>query len=203
MREIDARGKPCPQPVLLTKEAADQGDDEFRVILDNEGSAQNVLRFVQNTGYSGEVILDNGTWKVTARKATEQKPTPDSNPDLAVTTCDMTPAGLRTLIIQGEYLGNGSIELGARILAQLLNTLAVNERHPEYIVLMNGGAKLACEGSELVELLRDLEEKGVSVLVCGTCLNFFELNDKLKIGRPTNAYEVVNLMLDGSTVTWG
>lgn len=95
------------------------------------------------------------------------------------------------------------MELGSKIMAQFLNTLAVSERRPEYIVLMNTGARLACTGSEMIEPLRDLQEKGVSILVCGTCLNYFDLNDKLEVGRPSNAYEVLNLMLDGGVMTWG
>ncbi|MBU4533244.1 MAG: sulfurtransferase-like selenium metabolism protein YedF [Eubacteriales bacterium] len=201
MRDIDGRGKPCPQPVLLTKKAADRGDERFRVIVDNEGSAQNVLRFVQNAGYSGALTVADGIWTVTASKVSGiGQPSPEPTPKPVTAAA---PGGMRTLVIQGEYLGNGSVELGKRILAQLLSTLAVSERRPEYVVLMNGGAKLACVGSDALDSLRDLEAKGASVLVCGTCLNFFELNDKLQVGRPTNAYEALNLMLDGDTVFWG
>lgn len=202
MYQIDARGKPCPQPVLLTKEAAERGEKRFEVLVDNEGAAQNVLRFIQNAGYAGEITGASPVWRVSAHRSADQRPATMPAP-APIINCNSGTAALRTLIIQAEHLGSGSMELGSKIMAQFLNTLAVSERRPEYIVLMNTGARLACTGSEMIEPLRDLQEKGVSILVCGTCLNYFDLNDKLEVGRPSNAYEVLNLMLDGGVMTWG
>lgn len=202
MYQIDALGKPCPQPVLLARQAADRGEKRFEILVDNEGAAQNVLRFIRNAGYTGDIAGEAPVWTV---RALREGGGPFRKAATAAAVAAVANPGtvLRTLVIQGEQLGTGDRELGRQILTQLLNTLAVNDRRPEQIVLMNTGAKLACAGSPLVEPLRDLEAKGVSVLVCGTCLNHFDLNNQLEVGRPTDAYEVLNLMLDAGVVTWG
>lgn len=202
MSQIDVRGKPCPQPVLMTKEAVDRGEDRVEVLLDNEGSAQNVLRFIRNAGYDGEISGDGAVWVVHARR-TGAKPVEKPLSASCVTCAVDNGAPLQTLIIQAEYLGVGDKKLGARLLKQFLNTLAVSERRPKHIVLMNTGARLACTGSPVLEPLRDLAGKGATVLVCGTCLNHFGLNKELAVGRPTDAYEVLNLTLDGGVTTWG
>lgn len=207
MKEIDVRGRPCPQPVLMVLEAIKKGETAFRVLLDNAEAVQNVLRAVQSQGYRGQTARQGNRWQITVTPATPEAeqpvPTPPEEPAAEVPACSRPFAATRTLVIQSESLGHGSSELGKRILAQLLNTLALSDRRPQYIVLVNTGAKLAAAGSDLVEPLRELEEKGVLILVCGTCINYFGLEGKLAVGRPTNAYEVLNLMLDGGIITWG
>lgn len=207
MKEIDVRGRPCPQPVLMVLEAIKQGETAFRVLLDNAEAVQNVLRAVQSQGYRGQTTRQGDRWQITVTSGTpgaeEPVSTPPEKPVAEAPSCGRPSVATRTLVIQSESLGHGSVELGKRILAQLLNTLALSERRPQYIVLVNTGAKLAAEGSDLVEPLRDLEQKGVLVLVCGTCINYFGLEGKLAVGRPTNTYEVLNLMLDGGVITWG
>lgn len=197
---IDARGRPCPQPVLMTKAALDEGRRTFAVLVDNEGSAQNVSRFVTNAGCQVRIMREDGVFRIEVSRGGEEE-APVNTEDVPV-TCGVPGARTRTLVIQTESLGHGSEELGRRLIAQFLSTLAVNETLPERIVLLNGGVKLACEGSEATAALRDLAARGVEIMACGTCLNHFDLHGRLTVGRPTNAYEVLNLFLQGDIVTW-
>ena len=65
---------------------------------------------------------------------------------------------------------------------------------------MNSGVKLAIEGSPVLESLDKLEREGVSLLVCGTCLNYFEVKDKLRQGKISNMYEIAEKMLSAEKV---
>ena len=207
MKEIDTRGRPCPQPVLMVLDAIKQGEKEFLVLLDSAEAVQNVQRALQSQGLGAQTTRQGDTWRISVNPGTLGSGRPAAAPAektaAEITSCAQPLNVARTLIIQSEALGRGSDELGRRILSQLLNTLAVSERRPQHIVLINGGARLAAAGSEAVEPLRELAQKGVSILVCGTCINHFGLQDKLAVGRATNAYEVLNLMLDGGLVIWG
>ena len=113
------------------------------------------------------------------------------------------PAGLpgATVFIAAAGIGAGDEQLGALLLRGFLYTLTEAEAAPARIILMNGGVRLAVAGSDsLVNLVR-LAERGVEILACGTCLEFFQLKDALAVGRVTNMYEIAGLLLQGRTVS--
>ena len=205
MREFDGRGKPCPQPVLLAKQAVDAGETAFSILVDNRAAVENVTRFGQKSGYQIRVEELPGHWRVTG---TKEEPADVSRPPVTVQAPGAAPptvaCGLpvETLLIQSDAFGRGDDALGRKLIKILLDTLALNERRPQTIILMNAGVKLACEGSAVLGALGDLEQKGVRILACGTCLNHFNLNHALRIGRPTDAYEVVNTLLAGNVLVW-
>ena len=207
MREIDARGKPCPQPVLLVKQAVDAGAAAFSILVDNRAAVENVTRYGQNNGYRIQVEELQGYWRVKGTKGEKagegRAPETGQAPGAATPAEVVCGASVQTLVIQSQTLGRDDEELGRRLIKILLDTLAVNETRPRTIILLNAGVKLACEGSAALEALRDLEKKGVRILACGTCLNHFNLNRALQVGQPTNAYEVVNILLAGNVLVWG
>jgi selenium metabolism protein YedF len=91
-------------------------------------------------------------------------------------------------------MGHGDDELGAKLLLNFLKTL--KEMGPELwrLVFVNNGVKLAIEGAEALPVLKELEGEGVSILVCGTCLNHFNLLEKKKAGETTNMLDIVTAM---------
>ncbi|MBO8127990.1 MAG: sulfurtransferase-like selenium metabolism protein YedF [Peptococcaceae bacterium] len=203
MLVINACGKACPKPVLMAKEAADKGYKQFTIVVDNETSMQNVLRFAQNAGFNTNIEKESGIFKIICEDGSTEHQAKAATTALPGSNPYRESQNIKSLFILTDTLGRGSEELGRRLMAQLLSTLAVNEARPQTIVLMNAGVKLACLYQETIDALQDLEKQGVEILSCGTCLNYFDLNNKLKVGRPTNAYEALNLLLQGNTVTWG
>jgi len=53
---------------------------------------------------------------------------------------------------------------------------------------------LTTEGSEALPALKDLTQTGVPILVCGTCINHFNLLDKKQVGEITNMLDIVTAM---------
>ena len=74
------------------------------------------------------------------------------------------------------------------------------ETLPDTILFYNGGAKLTCEGSDSIEDLKKLEAAGVQILTCGTCLNYYGLTEKLKVGGVTNMYVIAQTMAEADLV---
>ncbi|RJP64995.1 MAG: sulfurtransferase-like selenium metabolism protein YedF [Candidatus Abyssobacteria bacterium SURF_17] len=105
-----------------------------------------------------------------------------------------------TLLIRANCIGRGDDELGLNLMMNFIFHLTKAETVPETIILMNSGVTLASEGSEVLDELRELERRGTSVLVCGTCLNFFNIKDQLKAGHVSNMGEIATTLLDASKV---
>ncbi len=106
----------------------------------------------------------------------------------------------KVILIQSEGLGRGDDELGALLMSNFLRLLAESPDKPATVAFWNAGVKLACEGSWALAHLKKLEERGVEMLACGTCLDFFELKDKLAVGRPTTMADSVKAMLGSEMV---
>ncbi len=106
----------------------------------------------------------------------------------------------KTFLIQSEGLGKGDDQLGSMLMANFLRLLGENQDKPSTLVFWNAGVKLACEGSQVLTHLKKLEEQGVQILACTTCLEFYELVDKLKVGKPTTMVKSIQSMLNSEMV---
>ncbi len=99
-----------------------------------------------------------------------------------------------TIVFSSDKMGKGSDELGKILMKGYIYTLTESIPYPSTLLFLNSGVKLTIEGSEVIEDLKKLEEQGVEILSCGTCLDFYNLNDKLKVGEVTNMYTIVEKM---------
>jgi selenium metabolism protein YedF len=97
-------------------------------------------------------------------------------------------------------MGRGEAELGNILVRGFFHTLGEVEPLPQTIVFFNSGVKLACQGSPIQDDLCALEAEGVEMLVCGTCLGYFELTEKLAVGQVSNMYDIAETMLSASKV---
>jgi selenium metabolism protein YedF len=102
---------------------------------------------------------------------------------------------LKTFLIQSDVLGRGNDELGQLLMSNFLRLLGESKEKPATLVFLNTGVRLVSEGSWALVHLKTLEEQGIEILACGTCLDFFELTDKLRVGKPTNMAEMIETML--------
>ena len=107
----------------------------------------------------------------------------------------------KIFLIQGEGLGRGDNQLGSMLMNNFLRLLGENEDKPASMIFWNSGVRLLCEGSPVLNRLKLLEEQGVELLACTTCLEYFELTDKLAVGKPTNMMKSIQFMLSSDMVT--
>ncbi len=106
----------------------------------------------------------------------------------------------KTFIIGSRELGKGDDRLGGLLMASMLRVMGDSEDKPETIIFMNSGVYLLCEGSQVLEHLKRLEGQGVELLACTTCLEYFDLADKLMAGKPTTMFKTVGKMMETETV---
>jgi len=104
------------------------------------------------------------------------------------------------ILIGDDSLGVGDRELGKMLMKAFLNTLFDGQPRPAKLIFINNGVKLTTERSEVLDAIKALEEKGVDILSCGTCLDYYGLTDKLKVGRITKMADTVNSLLSASKV---
>ncbi|MCX7703918.1 MAG: sulfurtransferase-like selenium metabolism protein YedF, partial [Planctomycetota bacterium] len=99
-----------------------------------------------------------------------------------------------TVLITSDTLGRPEERLGALLIGSFLDTLSCIGQRPNAIVFMNAGVKLVCEDSQHIEKLKRLAEKGVELLVCGTCLDYFHLKDKVLVGTVSNMFTIAETL---------
>lgn len=97
-----------------------------------------------------------------------------------------------TVIVLGaETMGRGDDVLGAKLMGSFLRTIATTEPQPDAIVFYNAAVRLLGPGSASLDALGQLDDAGVDLLACVTCLEFFELTARLEVGTVSNMREIV------------
>jgi selenium metabolism protein YedF len=99
------------------------------------------------------------------------------------------------VLITSDCFGTGDRQLGGILMKAFLNTLWDASPKPRKIMFINDGVRLTVEGSEVLEALDLLEKDGVEIFSCGTCLEFYGLTDRLRVGQVTNMYDTVDSLL--------
>ncbi len=103
--------------------------------------------------------------------------------------------GQIVLAISSDGMGRGDDELGRVLLRNHLHVLGEVTPRPDVLIFFNSGVKLAVEGSPALDDLKALTERGVQILLCGTCLGHFDLEEKVAVGEISNMYTITETML--------
>jgi len=210
IRRIDARGLACPGPVVETKKALEAGGFEILEIeVDGPTARENVSRFATHAGHEVLGIVDvNGasTIRIKPRSGAAPDGAASAAAPVAEKACGdagpEAPDGApETLFISSDAIGSGSEELGQLLMKGFIKTLLDASARPRRIIFMNGGVRLAVEGSSSLESLRKLADLGVEVLACGTCLDYYQVKDKLAVGRVSNMFEISGFLLGGKVLS--
>ena len=194
---VDARGMACPLPVVNAKKAAESLNpgDTLIVRVDNEIAVQNLQRFAQHMGFaaSGEKVSDS-EFTVTMHIGGEAK----AEPEIAC-AMDARKKGM-LVVLSANTMGTGEEKLGKALMKAFVFALTKQDILPETILCYNTGAFLTTEGADTLEDLKLLESEGVTILTCGTCLDFYGLKEKLAVGGVTNMYTIVEKLAGASKV---
>ncbi|MDF1614075.1 sulfurtransferase-like selenium metabolism protein YedF [Desulfurivibrio dismutans] len=188
MSELNCRGLACPAPVTQVRDLLAQGKPPtIAVMVDNEAAKENVSRFLVYQGYQVTVEKAGDGFRVIGTGGDETCEIMDEG-ELAAAAGD----GRKILVmIATDRMGHGDDNLGDGLMFNFLKTL--KEMGPELwrLVFINAGVKLTVAGAETLVPLRELAGGGVSILVCGTCLNHFNLLDQKQVGETTNMLDIV------------
>ena len=169
---IDAKGKPCPTPVILAKQAMAAGEHSFTVLVDNTTAVENLKRLAGNQGFGAAVTQGEGVFSVAFTRT----------------------GGDWAVFVGRDIIGDGDRELGANLMRMFFYTLAQGEDKPGAVLFMNAGVRLPTLDEQIPAHLKALADAGVEILVCGTCLSFYGLTDQLQVGTVSNMYDIVTRM---------
>lgn len=192
MKTIDALKKACPMPVIMAKKEIDQGETAFIVAVDNKIAVENLKKLASNQGFSIEVEQKEDNFYVSFVKDGAQGVTKQEE-EKQVKQGEFVK-GSYSVFVGKDYIGEGDHTLGRSLIQMFFYTLLESEDLPESILFMNAGVKLVVEDEQCIEHLSQLSKKGVAIIVCGTCLNFYGLAEKIQVGTVSNMYDIVSKM---------
>jgi selenium metabolism protein YedF len=182
---INAKGKACPEPVLMTKAALDRiTEGVLTVIVDNSASAVNVKNFSEAQGCCCEIKEENGDYKIEVVKG------------YACSTAQEAKAEKLNVVlhISGESMGSEDLVLGKLLMQGFVCNLKNITVKPVTVILVNTSVKMLTDNETTIAAFKELEEAGIEILACGTCLNHFGLTDSLKAGKIADAHTVMEKM---------
>ena len=197
---VNAVGEQCPIPVVKATRAlrAMTEPGVLEVLVDNEIAVQNLTRMA--SGHHLEARAEKRDGGVFAVTMEVREPVGDAAAEEPELTCISDQRSSLVVAVDTDAMGRGSEELGRTLMKGFLFAVGQLPERPKTILFYNGGARLTTEGSDSLEDLKKMEAQGVEILTCGTCLNFYGLTEKLRIGTVTNMYVIAEKMLNAGNV---
>lgn len=202
-KEVDGRGQLCPKPVIMTKKQLDEIDEGIvTAIVDNKTAKINISKLASSLGCEYKVNKKSDEeYYIEIRKGKSMDGPMEEKYEIKEKKSKFKDM---TIVFNSNTMGEGSDGLGRILMNSLMYTITETPPLPSTLIFYNGGVHLTCEGSEVLEDLRTLEEEGVEIISCGTCLDYLGLEDKLEVGDVSNMYTIYEKLKDPiKTVTIG
>jgi selenium metabolism protein YedF len=193
--EVNAQGLACPQPVVMTKNALSEIENgEVVVTVDNEVARENVKRMAESEGCSvsieevGDTVFSLHITKV-GSEAVSQEPVKEKQPIHE----------LLVYLFDSDFIGTNR-DLGKVLVNGFLNAIHSLPKRRSTIILISNGVKLATSRSYVLDTLKQFEQTGMSILICGTCLDFFKIREKVEVGVISNALEIMEALTTATKI---
>jgi selenium metabolism protein YedF len=195
---IDARGKTCPQPVVMTKRALESLEEGvLTVMVDNPTACEDVERYAKSQGCNVDVqqqgegyflsIVKGDPCEVGTEVKSGERPVASREPRVVV-------------YVGADQMGAGDEELGRILIRAFFKALKDVDPKPQKLIFVNSGVKLTTEGSDVIESIKELEVLNIGILSCGTCLDYYHLKDKLKVGLVSNMFDIASSLMEADRV---
>jgi selenium metabolism protein YedF len=203
MKTVDTRGLTCPAPLIKTRQGLNEAapDEDVQVLIDNPTSLSNVKRYLSDNRLQFTVREDGGLSVVTVSRG-EKSELSANEAEYCTTAAVSGSSGRKITVVAvtSDKMGDGDDELGAKLMVSFFRTLVMLEPAPDAVVFYNAGVKLATDDSPVLDYIRELAEKGVSIYLCTTCINHFGLKDRLPVGSFSDMYQILNVLKDADHI---
>lgn len=189
---LDCTKLECPMPVIKAKQELEKdGEMLLDVIVDNEIAVQNLTKLANSMGYKSSSKKQDENFCISIEKTINTSLNQDKSNLKFVEE-------RQTILIKTSFLGIGDDSLGSTLMKGFIFTLTQSKPLPKKVMFLNSGVKLTTENEETVKNLQILEKEGTEIVSCGTCLDFYNLKDKLKVGSVGNMYDIVDSLNQSS-----
>jgi len=201
MKTVDAKGKLCPIPLIMAKKALGElkNDETLEILIDNETSMTNVCHFLKDYNMQVKVEKQGNVFRILVNKTGD---IPENAPVDEFCTINTPNLSDYVITVKRNRMGDGAEELGQILIKACINTIPELDSKPKKIIFLNSGIFMCLNDSPVLEALKKLENMGIEILVCGTCLDYYEKKDQLAAGKISNMYDILNSMAEASKVVF-
>ncbi len=192
IRQLNCEKMACPMPVIKTKQELETFENgSLEVTVDNNTAKENLLKLAASMQLAVELKEEAGIYKVTFVKTGHTSLPKEPEEETSSLTMEVSE---EIIMIGSNLLGVGDEALGAILMRGFIYTLSEAKPFPKKILFVNSGVKLTTENEEAIENLKKMEAKGVEILSCGTCLDYYHVKDNLGVGTVANMYDIVDAL---------
>jgi selenium metabolism protein YedF len=201
MRIVDTKGLTCPVPIIETKKALKSAYDgeTFQLQTDNKTAYSNISKFLSDNKVKFSVEEKKGVWTftITNETGTVINTQPE---EYCEVPAPETTNGNYCVVISSEIMGQGNDELGRKLMKSFFTALSCMDRMPSAIMFYNSGVKLTVDDSPVAEMLHEIQNKDTEILICGTCVDFYGIAQKIHIGRISDMYQITQKQSESGTI---
>jgi selenium metabolism protein YedF len=192
MQTVDGKGLLCPQPLILTRKALKNclPGETLKIECDNKTAFQNILTYLNDQALSPEGTELDGIFHITVVNEKVEVEEVAGTGSIDPGMCSNS----YVVVVSSDKMGDGDPELGAILMKAFLNSLIEQPILPTHLIFYNSGVKLATIDSGVIGSLKTLDESGVDVMICGTCVDFYEVKTLLAVGRISNMFTITETM---------
>ena len=192
MIKVNAIGQTCPIPVIMTKNALKEiTEGSIEISIDNKISKENIEKFSKEMGFSFTTREENGIFFIQINKTINKA---------SLNSSTSNDKNNTIIVIASDKMGDGEPALGETLMKGFIYTLTEMESLPKAILFYNKGVFLTASNETTIKDLRILEERGVEILSCGACLNFYHLENNIAVGSITNMYNIIEKQMKANKV---
>jgi selenium metabolism protein YedF len=104
------------------------------------------------------------------------------------------------ILVTNNGMGKTDLQLGQKLIGKYFELLALHTDLPAAICFYTEGVKLVIDDSPVLGQLKALEAKGVHLIVCSTCLDYFNITDRVKIGIVGGMSDIIEAQMKAEKV---
>jgi len=190
---VDARGEVCPKPLILTRKQLKETSmgESFVVLIDNDTSKENVERFLSDNRIEFQTSRTENAYSILVSRTQADLSHPEAEDYCQPAAA---PRARHAYCFTSDQMGTGPADLGRILIQACINTIKEVEPPPAALVFYNSGVTLTTDDSPVLTALQDLEKSGIAILVCGTCANYFQIKDRIRVGIISNMYAILETL---------
>lgn len=189
---IDARDYGCDLPVTMAQAALSKVKSGMvEVLVAGEDGVENLRRFAIGNSMRSEAEKTEDYWKVIITKG--------PGADIPREKSDVQKEET-FLVISTDILGKDD-EIGKILMKAFFETMLATGNVPQTIFFLNAGVRLTTVDDSTIPILKKLEESGVKIFSCGTCLKYYGLDSNLRVGAVGSMQQTVSA-LNQYRVVW-
>lgn len=206
MKTIDTRGELCPTPLIMTKKAISGAalGEQFEILSDNDTAHCNLMSYLEELGIVATCSQHQGIFRITFATGSTTPIAADNSgvAQFCVPSIATTQKKGYAMVFSSNVMGRGDDALGEILMRACINSLGELDQLPGVIIMYNSGVKLAIAGSDTAASLLALHKRSVEIIVCGTCVDFYGLKDKIVVGTISNMYKINTVLSEATKIVY-